>query len=51
MKDEPVVQAMQHLSGQYPRFGSCRIRVFLGREGIQLGKERCSRLWRDAGLQ
>lgn len=51
MKDEPVVQAMQRLSGQYPRFGSRRIRVFLGREGIQVGKERCARLWCDAGLQ
>jgi len=44
-------QAMQRLSGQYPRFGSRRIRVFLGREGIQVGQERCSRLWRQAGLQ
>ena len=39
------------LSGQYPRFGSRRIRVFLGREGLEVGKERCSRLWREAGMQ
>jgi len=51
VKDAPVIQAMQRLSGQYPRFGSRRIRVFLGREGIQIGKERCSRLWGEAGLQ
>ena len=51
MKDAPVVQAMQRLSGQYPRFGSRRIRVFLGREGIQVGQERCSRIWKEAGLQ
>src|SRR5690606_40860182 len=44
-------EAMQRLSGQYPRFGSRRIRVFLGREGLQVGQERCSRLWREAGLQ
>ena len=51
VKDAPVVEAMQRLSGQYPRFGSRRIRVFLGREGLQVGQERCSRLWREAGLQ
>lgn len=51
MKDVPVIQAMQRLSGQYPRFGSRRIRVFLAREGIQVGQQRCSRLWSQAGLQ
>src|SRR5687768_5643588 len=28
-----------------------RIRVFLGREGIEFGKEKCSRLWSEHGLQ
>ncbi|WP_409558469.1 IS3 family transposase [Achromobacter sp.] len=51
IKDATVTEAMQRLSGQYPRFGSRRIRVFLGREGIELGKERCARLWAQAGLQ
>lgn len=51
VKDAPVLEAMQRLSGQYPRFGSRRIRVFLGREGLQVGQESCSRLWREAGLQ
>lgn len=51
MKDESVAQVMQCLSGQYPRFGSRRIRAFLDREGIQVGHERCARLWREAGLQ
>lgn len=37
MKDEPVVQVMQRLSGQYPHFDSRRIHVFLSREGIQIG--------------
>lgn len=50
-KDAPVIEVMQRLSGQYPRFGSRRIRVFLGREGIQVGQERCSRLWRETGLK
>lgn len=51
MKDAPIIEAMQRLSGQYPRFGSRRIRIFLGREGLPVGQERCSRLWRLAGLQ
>lgn len=51
MKNAPVVQAMYRLSGQYPRYGSRRIRVFLGREGIEVGKDRCGRLWAEHGLQ
>ena len=50
-KDKPVIEAMKTLSGIYPRFGSRRIRVFLQRDGINIGKERCSRLWAKAGLQ
>lgn len=50
-KNVPVLSAMQSLSSQYPRFGSRRIRVFLARDGIQVGKERCARLWAQAGLQ
>lgn len=51
VKDEPVIEAMKLLSGVYPRFGSRRIRIFLQRDGINLGKERCGRLWAKAGLQ
>mgnify|MGYP001255166579 CR=1 FL=1 len=51
VKDAPVIEAMKKLSGIYPRFGSRRIRIFLQREGIPVGKERCSRLWAKAGLQ
>jgi putative transposase len=50
-KNAPVIAAMRTLSAAYPRFGSRRIRVFLGRDGFVLGKERCSRLWAQAGLQ
>jgi putative transposase len=50
-KDGPVVETMRRLSGDYPRFGSRRIRIMLAREGIAVGKERCSRLWAQAGLQ
>ena len=51
VKDAPVIEAMKVLSGTYPRFGSRRIRIFLQRDGIHLGKERCGRLWAKAGLQ
>ncbi len=51
VKDAPVIAAMKNLSGTYPRFGSRRIRIFLQREGIHVGKERCGRLWAKAGLQ
>ncbi len=39
-KNAPVIDAMRTFSGQYPRFGSRRIRVMLAREGIVLGKDR-----------
>ncbi len=38
-KDAPVIAAMKELSGVYPRFGSRRIRIFLQRNGITLGKK------------
>lgn len=47
----PVVAAMRRLSGQYPRYGSRRIRVFLRREGLKVGKEACPRLWGEHELQ
>jgi putative transposase len=50
-KNAPVMATMQRLSRQYPRYGSRRIRVFLGREGIEVGKEKCARLWSEQGLQ
>ncbi len=50
-KHAPVVSAMRRLSGQYPRYGSRRIRVFLSREGLAVGKEACQRLWAQQGLQ
>ena len=50
-KNEIVVDAMRDLSAKYPRFGARRIRVMLGREGVWIGKERCARLWAQAGLQ
>ena len=45
------MEAMKSLSAKYPRFGSRRIRVLLQREGMTLGKHRCSRIWAEAKLQ
>jgi putative transposase len=50
-KNAPVIAAMRTLSGHYPRFGSRRIRVMLGRDGIVVGKDRRASLWAKAGLQ
>ena len=47
IKDSPVIEAMKVLSAQYPRFGSRRIRIFLNRKGMPMGKERCARLWAE----
>ena len=50
-KDAPVIQAMRSLSAQYPRYGYRRIRIFLRRQGHQIGVYRTHRLWSQAGLQ
>ncbi len=50
-KDAPVIGAMRTLATQYPRYGYRRIRVFLRREGHELGVHRTYRLWRQAALQ
>jgi putative transposase len=50
-KNGPVIEAMRALSASYPRFGARRIQLFLRRDGMEVGKERCSRLWAQAGLQ
>jgi len=50
-RDAPVIEAMQELAGQYPRFGYRRIQVFLARQGHAMSADRAYRLWRKAGLQ
>lgn len=51
LSDAPVIAAMKALSAQYPRYGYRRIRVFLARQGHEMGAERCHRLWQESGLQ
>jgi putative transposase len=50
-KDAPVIEAMRRLSGQYPRYGYRKIRIFLAREGHVMSPGRAERLWRKAKLQ
>jgi putative transposase len=50
-RDQPVIDAMRRLAGQYPRYGYRRIRIFLRREGHIMSPDRAHRLWRLAGLQ
>jgi putative transposase len=50
-KDVSVIEAMKRLSGQYPRYGYRKIRIFLGREGFEMSPGRAERLWRKAKLQ
>ena len=51
LRDAPVIEAMKELSAQFPRFGARRINIFLGRQGMDVSKDRCSRIWSAAGLQ
>jgi putative transposase len=50
-KDRPIVSAMRNYSRLYPRFGSRRIRIFLARDGMRIGRDRSARIWAAAGLQ
>ena len=50
-RDQPAIEAMRRLAGQYPRYGYRRIRIFLRREGHVMSADRAHRLWRQAGLQ
>ena len=39
-KDAPLIEALQGLSSQYPRYGYRRMRIFLRRAGHELSWER-----------
>jgi putative transposase len=43
--------AMRQYSEHYPRYGARRIRIFLRRSGLVLGRDRVARIWAGAGLQ
>jgi putative transposase len=44
VRDRPVIEQMQTLAGQYPRYGYRRIRIFLRRAGVSLSIGRTWRL-------
>jgi len=50
-KDAEVIERMQGLSAQYPRYGYRRIRIFLARDGYPMSPGRAWRLWQLAQLQ
>jgi putative transposase len=49
-KDAPVIDQLQKLAGQYPRYGYRRIQIFMGRSGHRMSTDRLYRLWRQARL-
>ena len=49
--ENALTEAIIALAGEYGRYGYRRIRIFLKRQGHQLGWHRAHRLWRQAGLQ
>lgn len=51
VKDQPIVAAMRQYSEQYTLYGARRIRIFLGRDGLILGRDRAARIWAGAGLE
>jgi len=51
VKDAAAIDEMKRLSGQYPRYGYRRIRIFLAAAGQRMSAGRAYRLWRLARLQ
>ncbi len=50
-KDGPVMAAMREYSALYPGYGARRVRVFLQRDGMVMGRDRAARIWALASLQ
>lgn len=50
-KDGPVMASMRKYSALYPRYGARRVRVFLQRDGMVMGRDRAARIWALASLQ
>ena len=50
-KDGPVMAASREYSALYPRYGARRVRVFLQRDGMVMGRDRAARIWALASLQ
>ena len=50
-KDGPAMVTMSEYSALYLRYGAQRIRVFLQRDGMVMGRELAARIWALANLQ
>jgi len=50
-KDGPVMAAMREYSALYPRYGARRVRVFLKRDDMVMGRDRAAGIWALATLQ
>ena len=49
--DRPIIDRINTLAEQHPRYGYRRISALLRREGYQLNIKRVHRLWKNEGLQ
>ena len=49
--DRPIIDRINALSEQHPRYGYRRIAALLRREGYQINIKRIHRLWKNEGLQ
>ena len=49
--DRPIIDRINALSEQHPRYGYRRIAALLRREGYQINIKRVHRLWKNEGLQ
>lgn len=49
--DRPIIDRINALSEQHPRYGYRRIAALLRREGYQINIKRVHRLWKKEGLQ
>ena len=49
--DRPIIDKINNLSREHPRYGYRRIAALLRREGFKINLKRVHRLWRNEGLQ
>jgi hypothetical protein len=51
LKDASVISGMRKYPALYLRFGSRRVRFFLQRGGMTIGRDSAARIWAAAGLK
>jgi putative transposase len=45
VEDGPMIRAVRDYSAQHRRYGARRVRIFLCRDGIVLGRDQTARSW------